>query len=160
MATEYLPGKTYHPGTIARELRTLAQAFDAVGIPAPELPDLGRIYVPGEVWYDAAQQRALVQACHPGYRDHVILYLQMGLRAGELYQLDQPDFARMTVRVRGTKTPRSDRTVCRPRRQKWTQRTRREAGPMGKPPRNYSFQPHRGAGTLALLRRESKRIVE
>jgi integrase len=111
MATEYRPGRKYKAGTIAREFRTLCQAFDAVGIPAPELPDLGSVYKPGETWYDAGQQRALVQACHANYRDHVILYLQLGLRADELYKLDPPDFARGTVRVRGTKTPRSDRTV-------------------------------------------------
>jgi integrase len=111
MATEYLPGKLYKAGTVLKELRVLCQAFDAVGIPAPPIPDLGRTNVPGEIWYDAAQQRALVQACHPSYRDHVILYLQMGLRESELYKLDLPDFARGTVRVRGTKTLRSDRTV-------------------------------------------------
>lgn len=99
------------PLTIDREIRTLRQAMRAAGIAPPTAPDLGRVYTPREVWYDHEQQARLVQACHPAYRDHVILYLSLGLRASELYRLEALDLAARTVRVRGTKTAESDRTV-------------------------------------------------
>lgn len=103
--------KPAKPHTVQRELRTLTQAMRAANLTPPAMPDLGRVYVPREVWYDLDQQRRLVQACHPAYQDHVILYLQLGVRASELYRLEALDLRRMTVRVRGTKTASSDRTV-------------------------------------------------
>lgn len=99
------------PLTVEREIRTLRQAMRGAGIAPPAAPDLGRTYVPRETWLTVDQQRALAQACHPAYRDHVILYLQLGVRASELYRLDAPDLRRMTVRVRGTKTASADRTL-------------------------------------------------
>lgn len=107
--------KTRAPGTVERELITLRQALRAAGFTPAEMPELGNTLRVVERWADANQTRAILLALNPRWRDHVVVYRQMGIRKSELYRIEPSrgdiDWAAGHVRIRGTKTAGADRVV-------------------------------------------------
>jgi integrase len=100
------------PATVARELRTLVQAFKAVGLTPPSLPELADS-VARERFLTREEQLKLLAATPAVRRDYIVMYLHLGLRKSELYriELSDCDFDRNEVRVRGSKTDTSDRLM-------------------------------------------------
>lgn len=100
------------PATVARELRTLVQAFKVVGLTPPELPELADS-VARERFLTREQQLKLLAATPSERRDYIVMYLHLGLSKSELYriELSDCDFERNEVRVRGTKTKGRDRLM-------------------------------------------------
>jgi integrase len=104
-------GSTVAPLTVHRELLTLvgslkdskrAGKYDGA---IPMLPDLGTLYVPRERWLTAAETKALLLAIPTQWRDHVVMYRQLGLDECELYALERSDidWKARELRIRGTK---------------------------------------------------------
>lgn len=108
-----------HRGTIHREIRTLRQAWSTahqsglVNFSPPKAPNLGTIYTPRERWLPHREVLALLDQLLSHWREQVIMYLHLGIRASELYQITPADidFDGGEVRVRGTKTAGADRMV-------------------------------------------------
>lgn len=112
-------GQPPAPLTIHRELLTLRAAladakragkYDGA---IPDMPDLGKLYTPRERWLPTAETKALLLTVNPKWRDHVVMYRQLGLDEGELYSIELSDVA-WTARellVRGTKTIKRWRTL-------------------------------------------------
>lgn len=99
------------PGTVKNNLLTLGAAFDAAGIERPELPDLGNVAVARERWLNLAEQRQLLAVVPPERHLHVLAYLRTGCRKSDLWKIESVDWNRREMRIRGTKTKESDRTV-------------------------------------------------
>lgn len=127
------------PGTIHRELRTLRESLaDAVAAnkwdgTIPKMPDLGRVYVPLENWIDKPQSQRVLMALPAQWRDHFVMYRQLGLDRAELYRLDPDDdinWARNELRVRGTKTVARDRIMPLTRETRAILEARRGKTPM------------------------------
>lgn len=115
-------GRYITAGTIHRELRTLREALkDAIAEnrwegTVPDMPDLGDIYKPRETVIDQPQSQRVLLALAPQWRDHFVMYRQLGLDRGELYRIAPGDinWARSEVRIRGTKTEARDRVLPMP----------------------------------------------
>lgn len=120
-------GRSRH--TLHMEVRTLRQAWmlaqerGLVDKGPPPAPDLGRYYVPRDRWLPQAEVAALLPQVPERWREHVLVVLQLGLRAGELYDLVAADIRTSITNdgtsiteahVRGTKTPRADRWIPLP----------------------------------------------
>lgn len=99
----------YSAGTVRRELNELRQALKAVGFTPPRTPKLAA-YKPRETWLTPEQAARLVAEVPAQYRDHVILYLQLGVRKREIYAISRVAPGR--ARVHGTKTSKADRVVA------------------------------------------------
>jgi integrase len=100
------------PDTVARELRTLVLAFKAVGMTPPSLPELAES-IARERFLTREEQLKLLAATPANRRDYIICYLHLGLRKSELYRIhgDDCNFVTREVRIRGTKTDKSDRLI-------------------------------------------------
>jgi integrase len=98
--------------TVKRELRELRLAFKAAGIPVPKMPEL-KDGKPRERWLPPAEQLRLLLSIAKTRKDHLTMYLHLGLSKGELYRIDPSDcdFAQSHVRVRGTKADPRDRVL-------------------------------------------------
>ena len=103
---------TRKPPTVKRELRTLAQAFRALKLTAPDVPDLADSE-PRERFLTRAEQLQLLAATPAPRKDYIVMYLQCGLSRSELYKIEREhcDFDRREVRVRGTKAKDRDRLL-------------------------------------------------
>lgn len=101
--------------TIHKELGTLRRACRVAGVEwqAAWMPELGRFYTPRERWLSIGEYRLLLAALPDHRRDYVIMWCQTGLRESELYKLraSDVDHGAKRLRVRGTKTEKSDRVV-------------------------------------------------
>lgn len=112
-------GQTVTPGTIHRELRTMREALkDAKRAgkydgEIPAMPDLGVIYTARETWIDKPESQRVLLALPVQWRDHFVMYRQLGLDESELYKLWPSDinWQRNELRVRGTKTEKRDRIL-------------------------------------------------
>lgn len=108
-----------HRGTIHREIRTLRQAWSTahrsglVDSNPPPMPGLGTVYTPRERWLEREEVLKLLEELPPHWQEQVVMYLHMGIRASELYQITPSDidFDAGEVRIRGTKTAGADRRV-------------------------------------------------
>lgn len=98
------------PGTIRRELIELRSAIGSLKLDPPKLPKLAA-QAPRERWLTVEEQTALVAALPELWREHVIAYLQLGVRKSELHRIEARDVRAGNVRVRGTKTEGADRVV-------------------------------------------------
>lgn len=99
------------PGTVQNNLLTLGAAFDVAGVERPAFPDLGSVAVVRERWLNVQEQRQLLSAVPPERRLHVLAYLRTGCRKSDLWKIETIDWKRREMRIRGTKTKESDRTV-------------------------------------------------
>lgn len=100
------------PATVKRELRTMAQAFRALKITPPEMPEIKE--PDARERFLSRQEQLLLLASTPALRkDHVLMYLHLGLSKSELFRIEQRDcnFERREVRVRGTKAEKRDRLL-------------------------------------------------
>jgi integrase len=104
-------------GTVHAECVRLRGAMLAVGLKPPDMPALGKIYTPRELWFDSTQTAALIAELPEHWHDHVITYRQWGLTWSELYHPRVCDMygERNVVRVRGTKTETRDRNLPMPK---------------------------------------------
>jgi len=100
--------KTHSAGTVRRELNELRQALKAIGLAGPKTPKLAP-YKPRERWLEPAHAAQLLKEIPEQWRDHFVLYLQLGVRKQELYALEC--VTEDSVRVRGTKTAGADRVL-------------------------------------------------
>lgn len=108
-----------HRGTIHREIRTLRQAWstahrsEMVDSGPPKAPNLGTVYTPRERWLPHREVLALLEQLPAHWREQVIMYLHLGIRASELYRITAADidFDGGEIRIRGTKTAGADRRV-------------------------------------------------
>jgi integrase len=131
-------GRLVTSGTIHRELRTLREALkDAIAEnrwegTIPDMPDLGDVYKPRETVIDQPQSQRVLLALAPQWRDHFVLYRQLGLDRGELYRIapGDIDWKRNELRVRGTKTEARDRVLPMPPEVAAILRARHRQSPM------------------------------
>jgi len=98
--------------TLLRALGDAAKAGKYDGT-APAMPDLGTVYTPRERWLPAAESKALLLAVNPRWRDHVVMYRQLGLDREELYRIEPADYDRAAaeLRIRGTKNEHRKRRL-------------------------------------------------
>ena len=98
--------------TVMRELLTLCQAFRAIGLEPPKMPELAASE-PRERFLTRAEQLLLLAATPAYRRDYIVMYLHLGLSKSELYRIEYADcnFERREVRVRGTKAEGRDRLL-------------------------------------------------
>jgi integrase len=138
------------PATVARELRTLVQAFKAVDLTPPSLPELADSEA-RERFLTREEQLKLLAATPSERRDYIVMYLHLGLRKSELYriELSDCDFDRNEVRVRGSKTLSADRLMPMSPEVYDVLWSRREDRPM--------FQPWHEGNADRELRRWAKR---
>lgn len=114
-----IPRKTVERGTVERELRTLREALGVAKRlkkfegEIPEMPNLGEVYVPKERWLPKSESRQLILALPLHWRDHFVMWRQLGIDEGELYTIERRDlmWASREVRVRGTKNKYRDRLL-------------------------------------------------
>jgi len=101
--------------TVERELRELSLALKAIGVEPPEMPELAKSK-PRERWLKPDERLALLEQIMPRWRDHVVVYMQLGLSKGELGKVlpAHVDLERNTIRVPGTKTRARDRVLPMP----------------------------------------------
>lgn len=112
-------GEGAHRGTVHREIRTLRQAWSTahrsglVDSEPPAMPALGTVYTPRERWLPKDEVVALLDILPEHWREQVIMYLHLGIRASEIYRITPTDvdFGSGEVRIRGTKTAGADRMV-------------------------------------------------
>lgn len=96
------------PGAVRREFAEFTRARNLAKLPAVEIPALPK-YVPRERWLTADECKRLYEAAPLHRRDHLMVYLQSGLRFSEAYRVER--VGNNNLRVRGTKTEGADRTV-------------------------------------------------
>lgn len=102
--------RTVTPDTVRREFAELTRAFKEVSLVPPKLPKLAKPRR-GERWL-TSEECSMLLAHVPTHRErHIVSYLHLGLRRGELYQMDAVDTSMKEVRVRGTKTEGADRPM-------------------------------------------------
>jgi integrase len=107
---QYAHERARAPATIRRELIELRSAITAVGVDPPRLPKLAPPRA-RERWLSAAECSQLVAAGAVSRREHLIAYLQLGVRKSELHRIEAGDLRDEHVRVRGTKTEGADRVL-------------------------------------------------
>lgn len=104
------------PGTVHLEILRLREALrNALG-EAPKAPDLGRIYTPRERALTPQEFSALLAHLNPRWREHAIVYRQLGLTYGEIERITTRDIGLLhnTIRIRGTKRETRDRLMPMP----------------------------------------------
>jgi integrase len=98
--------------TIRRELRELNQGIKALGLPVPEIPDLGQM---GERTrtLPVDETRRLLERLRVDWNQDVVdaftVYRTSGVRAGELFLIDDVRLSSGMMHVDGTKTGGSKR---------------------------------------------------
>lgn len=99
--------------TVHRECRELIQAVALAGGPKLTIPDVGRVSKPRERWLTPDETSRLLAAAPARRREHLLAYRLLGVRKSELYRIEarDVDLAANEVRVRGTKSERSDRRI-------------------------------------------------
>lgn len=118
---EVFQGRPINDATIAKELEALIAALRAAkryklydGEPKdlwpPALPHEGK---PRTRWLPVPEYQKLLAHCAERRRDDIIMYCHTGMRKSELYSLtaDSVDLTRGILKVSGTKTASSVRTV-------------------------------------------------
>lgn len=103
--------KTRSVPSVYRELLVFRQACAAVGVKAPEAPDLGEAESPPQRTLDITEQRQLLAAVPHKRKVHILAYLQLGLRQQELWKIDEVDWSNRYLHVNGTKTKKAKRWV-------------------------------------------------
>jgi integrase/recombinase XerC/integrase/recombinase XerD len=98
-------------GTIRNNLLTLGAAFGVAGVEQPAFPEVSKKPVVRERWLNEDEQRRLLAVVSPERRLHVLAYLRTGCRKSDLWKIESIDWDAREMRVRGTKTKGSDRTV-------------------------------------------------
>ncbi|HEX2678758.1 MAG TPA: tyrosine-type recombinase/integrase, partial [Polyangiales bacterium] len=90
-------------------------ALEAVGVKPPKIPELAGSE-PRERWLTWDEQVALLAQIMPRWRDHVVMYLQLGLSKSELFRVlpEHVDLARNVVQVKGTKAKARNRSLPMP----------------------------------------------
>ncbi len=114
--------KTVKRGTVAREFEVLRSALQSAKAhgkfepPIPEFPSLGDWYEPKERWLPKGESQKLLMALPPQWRDHFIMWRQLGIDESELYRIERSDISwgQNEVRVRGTKNKYRDRKLPMP----------------------------------------------
>lgn len=78
---------------------------------ALSVPELRGAHKPRKSWRTIEEATRLIAETPPQWREHVIVYIDQGLRRMELYRLEAGDIDKTgnRVHVRGTKTERADR---------------------------------------------------
>lgn len=97
--------------TVTRELGVLKQAFKVAGMVPPPFPELGGIEHKAQRVLEVDEQRALLLAAPAKRKLHILAYLQLGVRASELWKITEVDWEGRYVFVAGTKTKNSRRWV-------------------------------------------------
>ena len=101
--------------TIAKELGLLRRAIRVAGLPWADatMPDLGTYYVPRERWLTFGEYERLRAALNWDRPDFLAAFCYLGVRDAELYRISSADVdtTQWRVRIRGTKTERSDRWI-------------------------------------------------
>ena len=104
-----------------------AQGVD-MGVHVPEMPDLGDIHNPCELWLTPEQSSLLYAHLDEQWREHYLMHRCMGLSYGELYKITRDDLLPQgrvpspehlsvrvllpeKVRVRGSKREQRDRVL-------------------------------------------------
>jgi integrase len=98
--------------TVRMELDVLCQAAKAVGLTPPRKPKLRAVPKPQEP-LTIEQCKLFLLALHPRQRLLGLTLLSLGCRASEVAKIDDSsvDWEAKSLRLRGTKTRRSDRTL-------------------------------------------------
>jgi integrase len=97
--------------SVYRELLVFRQACAAIGVKAPEMPEIGEPEPPPQRTLDITEQRQLLAAVPHKRKLHILAYLQLGLRQQELWKIDEVDWEGRYVHVNGTKTKKAKRWV-------------------------------------------------
>lgn len=98
--------------TVRLILIVLRKAFNASGVERPRFPELGQAQAVRERFLTIAEQRRLLAVTSAHRRLHILAYLRIGCRKSELWKITSVNWERHEMRVRGTKTRGSDRTVA------------------------------------------------
>lgn len=101
--------------TVERELRELCLALKSVNVAPPKMPELAKSK-PRERWLTVDERVRLLEQVMPRWREHVVMYMQLGLSKSELFHITpgDVDLDRNTVHVRGTKAKSRDRVMPMP----------------------------------------------
>lgn len=99
------------PVSVMRELFALQRAMRAVGLKAPDLPELGDTSAKPQEPLNPEELRRFFMAAKPHHKFVVVALPSLGIRASEWNKITDIDWSRQMLFCQGTKTDRSPRWI-------------------------------------------------